>query len=242
MINFGILKSKIENRLTESYGKDTLKKDLAQFKKLVLENKNISKLFYLYDDLSSNKGLNESIVDDYINSCITIYENSINKITTKNITEIQKWVGSIQCENEYKNIDSLFSNNLTKLEEKIQSKKIIKESLLEKNNEVVLENLITNVSMKSLVNIANKTIKNHISNLNESEQNELKVLLSTPKETLIENYSKIKDEVVSKLKTTKSTETDNETLGKIDEVIKKVTTESFNEVNYYKIKKLNENL
>lgn len=242
MINFGILKSKIENRLTESYGKDTLKKDLVQFKKLVLENKNISKLYYLYDDLSSKKGLNESIVDDYINSCITIYENSINKITTKNITEIQKWVGSIQCENEYKNIDSLFSNNLTKLEEKIQSKKIIKESLLEKNNEVVLENLITNVSMKSLVNIANKTIKNHISNLNESEQNELKVLLSTPKETLIENYSKIKDEVVSKLKTTKSTETDNETLGKIDEVIKKVTTESFNEVNYYKIKKLNENL
>ena len=66
--------------------------------------------------------------------------------------------------------------------------------------------------------------------------------MSTPKETLIENYSKIKDEVVSKLKTTKSTETDNETLGKIDEVIKKVTTESFNEVNYYKIKKLNENL
>ena len=29
MINFGILKSKIENRLTESYGKDTLKKDLT---------------------------------------------------------------------------------------------------------------------------------------------------------------------------------------------------------------------
>lgn len=242
MINFGILKSKIENRLTESYGKDTLKKDLVQFKKLVLENKNISKLYYLYDDLSSKKGLNESIVDDYINSCITIYENTVNKITQKTIVGLQKWVGSIQCENEYKNIDSLFSNNLTKLEEKIQSKKIIKESLLEKNNEVVLENLITNVSMKSLVNIANKTIKNHISNLNESEQNELKVLLSTPKETLIENYSKIKDEVVSKLKTTKSTETDNETLGKIDEVIKKVTTESFNEVNYYKIKKLNENL
>ena len=43
MINFGILKSKIENRLTESYGKDTLKKDLTRFKKLVLENKNISK-------------------------------------------------------------------------------------------------------------------------------------------------------------------------------------------------------
>jgi hypothetical protein len=242
MVNFGILKSKIENRLTESYGKDTLKKDLTQFKKLVLENKNISKLYYLYDELSSKKGLNESIVDDYINSCITIYENTVNKVTSKNITEIQKWVGSIQCENEYKNIDSLFSNNLTKLEEKIQNKKMIKESLLQKENEVVLENLISNVSMKSLVNIANKTINNHISELNESEQNELKTLLSTPKETLVENYNKIKEDVITKLEKTKKSENDSETLGKIDEVIKKVTTESFNEVNYYKIKRLNENL
>lgn len=242
MINFGILKSKIENRLTESYGKDTLKKDLVQFKKLVLENKNISKLYYLYDDLSSKKGLNESIVDDYINSCITIYENTVNKITPKSIVGLQKWVGSIQCENEYKNIDSLFSNNLTKLEEKIQNKKMIKESLLQKENGVVLENLISNVSMKSLVNIANKTINNHISELNESEQNELKTLLSTPKETLVENYNKIKEDVITKLEKTKKSENDSETLGKIDEVIKKVTTESFNEVNYYKIKKLNENL
>jgi hypothetical protein len=242
MINFGILKSKIENRLTESYGKDTLKKDLAQFKKLVLDNKNISKLYYLYDDLSSKKGLNESIVDDYINSCITIYENSVNKITTKNITEIQKWVGSIQCENEYKNIDSLFSNNLTKLEEKIQSKKSIRESLTQKDKEIVLENLITNVSMKSLVNIANKTISNHISTLSESEQKELKVLFSTPKNTLMEDFNKVKEEVTSKLHNSKGSETDTETLSAIDEVIKKVTTESFNEMSYYKIKKLNENL
>ena len=228
MVNFGILKSKIENRLTESYGKDTLKKDLTQFKKLVLENKNISKLYYLYDELSSKKGLNESIVDDYINSCITIYENTVNKITPKSIVGLQKWVGSIQCENEYKNIDSLFSNNLTKLEEKIQNKKMIKESLLQKENEVVLENLISNVSMKSLVNIANKTINNHISELNESEQNELKTLLSTPKETLVENYNKIKEDVITKLEKTKKSENDSETLGKIDEVIKKVTTESCN--------------
>jgi len=242
MINFGILKSKIENRLTESYGKDTLKKDLTRFKKLVLENKNISKLYYLYDDLSSKKGLNESIVDDYINSCITIYENTINKVTPKNITEIQKWVGSIQCENDYKNIDSLFSNNLTKLEEKIQSKKSIRESLTQKDKEVVLENLISNVSMKSLVNIANKTINTHISTLSESDQKELKTLFSTPKDTLMEDFNKVKEEVTSKLHNSKGSETDMETLSAIDEVIKKVTTESFNEMSYYKIKKLNESL
>jgi len=128
------------------------------------------------------------------------------------------------------------------LEEKIQSKRMIKESLLSKSDEVVLENLISNVSMKSLVNIANKTINTHISTLSESEQKELKDLLSTPKETLSEDFGKIKNEVMLKLEKSKGSETDTETLSAIDEVIKKVTTESFNEMSYYKIKKLNESL
>jgi hypothetical protein len=45
-----------------------------------------------------------------------------------------------------------------------------------------------------------------------------------------------------KLEKSKGSETDTETLSAIDEVIKKVTTESFNEMSYYKIKKLNESL
>jgi hypothetical protein len=66
-MKFGILKSKIEKLLAESYTNNTFKKELSNFKKLVLENKNISKVFYLYDELNSNKGLNESMVD-YWNS------------------------------------------------------------------------------------------------------------------------------------------------------------------------------
>ena len=46
MKNFGLLKTKIENVLLESYANDTFKNELKTFKKLVIENKNISKLFY----------------------------------------------------------------------------------------------------------------------------------------------------------------------------------------------------
>jgi hypothetical protein len=63
-MNFGILKSKIENTLLESYKKGTLKNELKNFKKYVLENKNISKLYYLYGDLSSNKGMDSTLVFD----------------------------------------------------------------------------------------------------------------------------------------------------------------------------------
>ena len=34
---------------------------------LVLKNKNISKVFFLYDELSSNKGLSESVANEFIN-------------------------------------------------------------------------------------------------------------------------------------------------------------------------------
>ena len=74
-MNFGIIKSRIEHTLLESYKKGTFKEDMKNFKKLVLENKNISKLYYLYDDLSSNKGLHSEIVNDYIN--IVFGENTI---------------------------------------------------------------------------------------------------------------------------------------------------------------------
>ena len=49
-MNFGELKSKIEVCLSESYKKNNLKKDLFVFNELVLKNKNISKIFFLYDE------------------------------------------------------------------------------------------------------------------------------------------------------------------------------------------------
>ena len=70
MKNFGLLKSKIEKCLVEAYTNNNLKRDLFVFDQLVVKNKNINKLYYLYDELSSNKGLNESVASDFINQSI----------------------------------------------------------------------------------------------------------------------------------------------------------------------------
>ena len=70
MKNFGLLKTKIENVLLESYANDTFKNELKTFKKLVIENKNISKLFYLYDELSSPKSLSESYCHRRVTNCL----------------------------------------------------------------------------------------------------------------------------------------------------------------------------
>jgi hypothetical protein len=237
-MKFGELKSKIETCLTESYKNKNLKRDLFVFEELVLKNKNISQVFFLYDELSSNKGLSESVANEFINESITAYENLVNKITPNQIKELKAWVGHIKCENTYKNIDELFSSNVLTLENKIKSKKTILESLKNKAQE---QKEVIEVPLNSMVNFANKTVEKYISSLSESEQRELKTILSTPKKSLIENYGKMKDEVINKLNNQKEG-SDSETQETITKVLDKLQTESFNELNYYKLKQLNEGL
>lgn len=236
---FGELKSKIETYLTESYSKQTLKDNIFVFEQLVLKNKNISKIFFLYDELSDKKGLNESTATEFIHESITAYENLANKVTPKQIFELKSWVGHVKCENKYQDVDNLFSNNILTLENKIKSKKVITESLKRQKEE---SKEVVNVPLNSMIKVANKTVENYISSLNESERKELKKILSTPKETLIENYNNEKENVISKLSEQKDKESDSDTIKTIDQVLNKLQTESFSELNYYKLKQLNEGL
>ena len=236
---FGELKSKIETYLTESYQNQTLKDHLFVFEQLILKNKNISKIFFLYDELSDKKGLNETTSTEFIHESITAYENLANKVTPKQIFEIKSWVGHVKCENKYQDVDNLFSTNILTLENKIKSKKVITESL-KRTKEEFKE--VINVPLNSMIRVANKTVENYISSLNESERKELKKILSLPKETLVENYNKEKELAISKLNDQKNTENDSETINTIDQVLNKLQTESFSELNYYKLKQLNEGL
>jgi hypothetical protein len=239
MTNFGLIKSKIENVLLESYSKDTFKNELKTFKKLVLENKNICKLFYLYDDLLSNKGLNESTAKDYIHECITIYENTINKVKDSDFNNIKKWVGNVKTENRYSNIDNLFSNDVLTIESRLESKKMITESL--KKTQVKKSDSV-NIPLSTMVNVANKTIKNYIDTLNESDKSELIKLLSEDDNTLSENFNDIKNSVVRKLTEMKNTNNDSSTQSRIEETINKVISEKYDKLTYFKLKSLNENI
>lgn len=236
---FGEIKSKIETYLVESYKENRFKSTLFVFEELVLKNKNISKIFFLYDELKDQKGLNESVANEFIHESITAYENLINKVKPVHIQELNAWVGHVVCENKYQEIDNLFSTNVLTLENKIKSKKVILENLKTKKED---QKEIIKVPLKSMVNVANKTIDKYISSLTESEQKELKVILSTPKETLIENYNNEKETVISKLTKQKNNESDSDTISTIDQVLNKLQTESFSELNYYKLKQLNEGL
>lgn len=238
-MKFGILKSKIETLLSESYAKNTFKKEISFFKKSVLDNKNISKLYYLYDDLNSNKGLNESVVESYINESISIYNSITKKIKSDELNVIKNWVKNVKSENQYSHIDDLFSDNILAIESKINSKKLIFESLKKKPKSIVDA---PKVPIKTIISIANKTITNYVNNLSESDKKELVDLLSQDDGVLKENFEPLKSSVISKLTTLKRENTDYETVKKINESIEKVESEKYDKLTYFKLKSLNENL
>ena len=240
MIKFGNIKSKIEEKLLESYYNNTFKTEMKNFKSLVLGNKNISKLFYLYDEMSSNKGINESLVNDYIYECITIYENTINKIEDNTILNLKKWVSNVNCENKYENIDNLFSTDVLTIESRLKSKKIISENLIKSPENKKVETV--NLPISTMVNIANKTFSNYVESLNESDRKELINFLKTDESELEPQYESIKNEVKSKLISIVESTSDTETLERVNETITKVDSETFNKLNYFKLKNLNENL
>lgn len=237
-MTIGQIKSGVEKILLESYSNNTFTNEIKVFKKLVLENKNISKIFYLYDELNSKKGLNENIVDSYINECITLYENTINKMDSSEFLSLKRWIKDSKTENLYENIDNLFSSDVLKIDTKVQSRKMISEQL-KKQPETSKE--VINIPLSSSLNIANKVLEQHIQELSESEKKELVDILSTPDNDLKVKFETLKENTISKLTTLKET-SDTETSERIEETIEKVRNESFDKLNFYRMKVLLENL
>ena len=239
-MKFGILKSRIENVLLESYKNGSFKNELKTFKKLVLENKNINRLYYIYDDLTSNKGLNKEIATDYINEMVIMYENTINKLIPSDLKKVNDWVNnSFVVENKYELIDNLFSTGVLNLESKISSKKIITETI---TKNPVVEKDVVKVPLSTMVTMANKTISNYIDNLSESEKKDFNQMLSVDDLELEPKYSEIKESVVEKLNVMYNQNHDSTTRKTINETIEKLSTEKYDKLNYYKLKNLHDNL
>ena len=84
MNKFGEIKSKVEQISVDLFGKEDFTKFMKGFKSNILENKDLTEIFYIYDDLSSKKGLSKDIATDYVNEsveyCQILIENNKSSI------------------------------------------------------------------------------------------------------------------------------------------------------------------
>jgi hypothetical protein len=238
-MEFGILKTKIEDKLVHSYVNNTMKKDLFVFEQLVLNNKNLSKLYLMYDELSSKKGLNESLSNDFISESISEFKSIKKSISRSDLDEINMWIGHLKSENRYVDVDNLFTSDVTKLEEKVKSKQNILTNLMgvQKVNESR-----SNVSLSNLMEVANKTVNDYLNTLSESEKNEIKKIMTEDENKLEMEFNFIKENSITRLNNLKLNESDSDVINTIDQTISKIENETFNKISYVKLKKLNEDI
>jgi hypothetical protein len=239
MSTFGKIKTNIENTAIELAKKPEFKRFIFEFKHLVLENKDLSELYYIYDDLSSNKGLPNDIANDYINESIE-YSQILLESQGNRLKDINVWINSWNknTSNNYSDIDTaIYKNGIKNLENILESKKNIKNIITkEESRKDITESI--NIPISSMVKIANKNLKKELGHLNENDKKELDEILSLNGEELKENFDNVKKLVLDNLKVSINESSDKELESTINKTINKVMESKCNHYDYYKLKKL----
>ena len=234
-MNLGEIFSKVETLMSEAYINKTLDKQTVNLKKFLLENKNLSKIYYLYNELNKKQGFDVQTADDFINeSCQQIKD--LEKFLK--VSDIKKWTKNVVCENKYQTIDSLVDSNPLTVKEKIDSKKIVKENLTQK--EIVKESV--KIPFSTMEKIKENVLKNYLTKLDENTQKELMKILESTDETLNEEFKKLKVGTVEKLNLIYVNESQDDVKISIKETMNKINEESYSKYNYVKLKNLNEEI
>jgi hypothetical protein len=187
----------------------------------------MSKLYSLYDQLSTPQGLSESDSKEFLEEGITLIQKLVSDIKTPMVLET--------VENKYSDIDSLVYINKLDLLERVNSKKnIIK--LISSKNEIVKESI--NIPIKTMVSIANQTLNNYIENLDENSKKEFLQIISEDVQSLETKFETIRENTIVKLNTMLEKEEEFEIKTKLSETIERIKVEKFDQLNFLKLKNL----
>ena len=233
-MKFGQLLSKIEGLMINSYVNETTKIELKNFKKLVLENKNASTMFYIYSELSKKKGYDKTLSESYINESLRQVEKIIPKLNTQ---KIEYWVKDVVSENNYKDIDNLIYNSPDKIMENVESRKTLIKTL----SETTEVKTAIQLPMETLLNIANKEISSYIENLDEDSKRDLSKVLMTEDVELSKEFEDLKVKTIHSLSGINES-MDDITTKKLQETINQIKGEEFSKINYVRLYNLYNNI
>jgi uncharacterized protein (UPF0210 family) len=98
------------------------------------------------------------------------------------------------------------------------------------------------IPLKSMVSIANQTIGKYIESLDEATKKEVFYILAAKNEDLEVEYTTLKESTINKLKVLLNKQEESDIQSKINETIERIEIEKFDQVNYVKLKRLEESI
>jgi hypothetical protein len=192
----------------------------------------MSKVYELYDQLSTPQGLTESDAKEFLEEGISLLQRVLPSIKLpKTISESVK--------NSYTDIDTLVYTQKTDIKERINAKKNIV-SILTLKTETVKESI--NIPIKSMVNIANQTLKTYLDTLDENSKKEFIQIVSEDTKILESKFETIRESAITKLQIILENENESEIKLKISETINQLKNEKFDQMNFLRLKNLEESI
>jgi hypothetical protein len=234
-MTFGLIKSIIEENILDSYKDEkSFKRAINEFKHNILNNKDIAKVYAIYDELSKPQGLSEEDAKEFLQEGISIVQGVIKNI------KLPKIIGESKVENKYVKIDELvYGKNKIDLHERIKTKKEIVNVLKESKSDFSKK---VSLPVSTMIKIANQTLNNYIESLDESTKKEFFQIIKEDSKNLETKFNEFRELTIEKLNSLMTNEDATETKTTIQETIQKVKEEEFSQINFLRLKKLNESL
>ena len=236
-MKFGLYKTAIEKKLVNSFVSENLTKDMKKFKDLVLKSEETKTLFFIYDKLNENLGLDKESANVLVDEIIKETKDII--IPNSHLEKLNVWLKDELSESNYSHIDQILNGGIKKIEDRVESRKIVVENLMKEKQ---IKKTTPKLPISSLKNIANSVASKYLSNLDESTQKEVVSLLKENEEVLEKRFNEEKEQVISKLNSLIESETEDETKKKINETKEKISSTNFSVNELIKIKELNSHL
>jgi hypothetical protein len=205
------------------------------FKNNILEDKSFKRLYFIYETLNENKGLDKETAT-YLVEDLSDEAKSM-KISEELETKIKRWTSSIVKENNYSKIDDLIYGDSLVPEKKSIAKKEIIESISKKP--VVKETTEKLVPIKTMLKIANSTVEKKLSELSESDREKVLSLLKS--EPTKEEFDSLKESTISKLDSLIN-ESDENLKTTLVETKERISKSNYSKKEFIKLSQLNQGL
>lgn len=244
MNKFGVIKTKLLNKLTESYAKEN-KAEIKNILTTIKENKDFKEMYLFYEEIEGKTITDKETAKLYVEGLSTILVQSKENLNVF-CESLNKTLDSTEvAPNEvYEALDTLTeSDKLSNVEKKVIAKKKLVEHLTTKK-EIKESKDTTLVPNETLLNavLANNFNVLYSNTLSESQKEELKNILSIPYEDLVNKTSELKESIIDQVSTLLNESSDNDLSTKLKAVKDEVNQMHPSRYNYYRLNELKNGL
>ena len=244
MNKFGVIKTKLLNKLTESYTNEN-KGEIKNILTTIKENKNFKEMYLFYEEIENKYIDDKETAKLYVEGVVNILKQQMDDLTTF-CTSLNKMINveSINENEIYNSLDILIEkDSLSNIEKKVNAKKKLVNHLTTKKEikESKDSTLIPNENLLNAV-LTNNFNALYSNTLSESQKEELKNILSIPYDEIITKTTELKESIVSQVSTLLSESNDTDLSTKLNAVKDEVTQMSPSRYNYYRLNELKNGL